>query len=93
MSADIRTSAINMPTSLREELACNQFNDQVGSQLHRGHDRGPKRASPAIASADNDCTKDGDVFAQAQLHFPAVAQMVGLGLRNWKMLYLLAGID
>jgi hypothetical protein len=40
MSADIRTSAINMPTSLREELACNQFNDQVGSQLHRGHDRG-----------------------------------------------------
>ena len=46
MSADIRTSAINMPTSLREELACNQFNDQVGSQLHRGHDRG---VSPRIA--------------------------------------------
>jgi hypothetical protein len=33
------------------------------------------------------------VFAQAQLHFPAVAQMVGLRLRNWKMLYLSAGID
>jgi quercetin dioxygenase-like cupin family protein len=39
MSADVRTSAINMPTSLREELACNQFNGQVGSQLLSETDR------------------------------------------------------
>ena len=48
MSADIRTSAVNMPTSLREELACNQFNDQVGSQLHRGHDW--RSAAPRLSN-------------------------------------------
>lgn len=37
---------------------------------------------PFIASVDNDCTKDRDVFAQAKLHFRAVAQMIGSGLGN-----------
>jgi hypothetical protein len=36
--------------------------------------------SVVVAPADNDCTKDGNVFAQAKLHFPAVAQIVGFGL-------------
>jgi hypothetical protein len=35
--------------------------------------------SVVVAPADNDCTKDGNVFAQAKLQFPAVAQMVGFG--------------
>jgi hypothetical protein len=39
MSTDVRPSAINMPTALRDELACNQFNGRVGSQLLSETDR------------------------------------------------------